>query len=87
MEKQVRIKRLYFRSAHRGSKETDLILGPYAAEHLDTMSDDELDEFEAFLAENDTDIWDWVTGKAEPEETWRYQNLLARLRKIYDVTG
>ena len=66
MEKQVRIKRLYFRSAHRGSKETDLILGPYAAEHLDTMSDDELDEFEAFLAENDTDIWDWVTGKEEP---------------------
>ncbi|HEU5047930.1 MAG TPA: succinate dehydrogenase assembly factor 2 [Rickettsiales bacterium] len=87
MEKQIRIKRLYFRSAHRGSKEIDLILGPYAAENLETMSDDELDEFEAFLSENDTDIWDWVTGKAEPEEAWRYKNLLARLRKIYDVTG
>lgn len=86
MDKTTRIKRLYFRSAHRGSKETDIILGPYAFMNLETMTDEELDEFESFLAENDTDIWDWITGKREPEDG-RYGMLLARLRKRYDVSN
>lgn len=84
MEKATRIKRLYFRSAHRGSKETDIILGPFAAENLEKMSDAELDEFEAFLAENDTDIWDWVTGKTESDDE-RYRDLIKKLRGGYEL--
>jgi antitoxin CptB len=86
MERSVRLKRLYFRSSHRGSKETDIILAPYASAHLESMSDTELDEFESFLAENDTDIWDWVAGKSLPEDG-RYATLIERLRKKYDVSG
>ncbi len=78
-DRETRIKRLYFRSAHRGSKETDLILGPFASKHLAGMSDAELDEFESFLSENDTDIWDWVTGKAQPDNM-KYSGLLSKLR-------
>ena len=85
MDRVTRIKRLYFRSAHRGSKETDIILGPYASEHLKKMNDAELDEFEAFLSENDSDIWDWVTGKYLPEGG-RYTLLLEKLKARYDFT-
>jgi len=86
MEQQTRIKRLYFRSAHRGSKETDLILGPFAAAHLEKMNEEELDEFETFLAENDSDIWDWVAGKSLPEDG-RYTSLIDHLRKRHDLSG
>lgn len=82
MDKETLLKRLYFRSHHRGSKETDLILGPYAAAHLKLMDDTALQEFEAFLDEEDNDIWDWVSGKCLPS-SGRYQGLIASLRKNY----
>ncbi len=82
MTEQTRLKRLYFRSAHRGSKETDLILGPYAAARLATMDSAALDEFERFLNEEDNDIWDWVSGKSSPEDG-SYSILIADLRKQY----
>lgn len=85
MNKEIRLKRLYFRSAHRGSKETDLILGPFAGVHLQAMSDAELNEFEAFLEEDDNDIWDWVCGKSAPAGG-RYAILLARLKKNYELS-
>lgn len=85
MNNPTRLKRLYFRSAHRGSKETDLILGPYAADNLGNMSEAELDEFESFLGENDSDIWDWVAGKYMPEDG-QYVALIESLRKRYAVS-
>ena len=84
MTRETQIKRLYFRSAHRGSKETDMILGPYALKNLDKMSGDELNEFEAFLSENDTDIWNWVVEKSSPAEQ-RYDTLLKNLRALYTL--
>ena len=82
MDKTTRIKRLYFRSVHRGSKETDIILGPYAARALETMSDAELNEFEAFLNENDVDIWDWIVAGIDPEPA-KYQKLIMNLRAVH----
>ncbi|MFB2530850.1 succinate dehydrogenase assembly factor 2 [Paracoccus sp. p3-h83] len=60
-----RLKRLSMRSWRRGTKEMDLILGPYADAHLAGMDDESLDAFEAFLAENDSDLYPWITG-AQP---------------------
>jgi antitoxin CptB len=79
MEKEIRLRRLYFRSVHRGSKETDLILGNYAA-CLKDLSDAQLDEYEQFLDESDNDIWDWVSGKWLPEGG-KYHLLIAALQK------
>ena len=84
MNREILLKKLYFRSAHRGSKETDIILGEYAENKLQNMNDVELAEFEEFLAENDTDIWNWVIGKTAPENG-RYQRLLGELTKRYEV--
>ncbi len=82
MERETRLKQLYFRSAHRGSKETDLILGPYAATHLADMGEADLNEFEDFLSEDDTDIWNWVAGKSAPDDG-RYEALIEALRARY----
>jgi antitoxin CptB len=85
-DRAIRLKRLYFRSAHRGSKETDLILGPFAKARLPEMDDAALDEFETFLEENDNDIWDWVSGKSFPADN-KYDALIGLLRKNYELPG
>jgi antitoxin CptB len=64
---EVRIKRLKYRAWHRGFKEADLILGPYADAHAASMEDAVLTEFEYLLTAPDQDLYDWILGRAEPE--------------------
>ncbi len=61
-----RLKRLAMRSWRRGTKEMDLILGPYADAHLAAMEGATLDLYEALLHENDQDLYPWITGAALP---------------------
>ena len=56
-------KRLRYRSWHRGTKEMDLLLGRFADRRLADMSAPELDAFEALLAENDPDLYNWISGR------------------------
>ncbi|WP_114965942.1 succinate dehydrogenase assembly factor 2 [Alkalilacustris brevis] len=63
---EARLKRLRMRAWRRGTKEMDLILGPYADARLAVMSPAELDLFETILEENDQDLYLWVTGKGTP---------------------
>ena len=58
----MRLRRLRYRAWHRGTKEMDLILGPYADAKLPAMPASELDRFEALLEEMDTDLFDWLMG-------------------------
>ena len=58
----MRLRRLRYRAWHRGTKEMDLILGPYADAKLPAMPAPELDRFEALLEEMDTDLFDWLMG-------------------------
>lgn len=62
-EPATRLKRLAMRSARRGTKEMDIILGRYAEARLGAMSPAALDLFEALLDENDQDLYQWVTGQ------------------------
>jgi antitoxin CptB len=62
----IRRKRLLFRSWHRGTRETDLILGRFADAHLAGFDDAQLDRYEALLECNDADLFDWVSGRAPP---------------------
>jgi antitoxin CptB len=59
-----RIKRLKMRSMRRGIKEMDLILSHFAQTALAQMSDEELVKYDFLLAENDHDLYSWVTGTA-----------------------
>jgi antitoxin CptB len=62
----IRRKRLLFRSWHRGTREADLLLGPFAERHLGEMTLGQLDLYEALLEENDATLYDWISGRAEP---------------------
>jgi len=59
-----RLKRLTMRSWRRGTKEMDLILGPFADAHLATMSEADIVTYDALLNEIDTDLYLWLTGKS-----------------------
>lgn len=47
--KELRIKKIKWRSRTRGMKETNLLLGTYALANADKFTDSELDQFEALL--------------------------------------
>jgi antitoxin CptB len=63
---EIRRKRLLFRSWHRGTRETDLLLGSFAERHLAALSEAQLERYEALLQENDAALFDWITGRAAP---------------------
>ena len=58
-----RRKKLLFQSQHCGWKENDFLLGCYAVEVMDSLSEADLDAFEALLRESDNDIYNWVTER------------------------
>lgn len=56
-------KKLMFQCRHRGTKELDLVLGPFAETWLPGMSAAELGILGTFLDEPDPDIFDWLSGR------------------------
>ena len=62
----IRKKRLSYRSWHRGTRESDLIMGRFADAHLAGFDENQLDRYEALLECSDADLFDWVTGRATP---------------------
>lgn len=65
---EVRRKRLRFRSWHRGTREMDLLVGQFADRHLGGFEPAQLDRYEALLLEADPDLYNWMTGAAEPPQ-------------------
>jgi antitoxin CptB len=63
---EARLKRMAMRSWRRGTKEMDLVLGPFADAHLATLSEGDLATYDAILAENDQDLMAWVLGQSPP---------------------
>lgn len=67
MNDEARLKRMRMRSWRRGTKEMDLILGPFADSQLTTLSEDDLTLYEAVLLENDQDLYPWITARMRGE--------------------
>jgi len=59
-------RRLRYRAWHRGTKEMDLLLGPYADAHTPGMATIDLDRLEALMEEADTDLLKWAMGQETP---------------------
>jgi len=70
----IRLRRLGMRSIRRGTKEMDIVLSRYAAARLESLSPEMLDLYEAFLEENDQDLYQWVSGQVAPPERFRELN-------------
>jgi antitoxin CptB len=58
----VRRKRLLHTARYRGFREADILIGGFAEAALPSMSDEELDSFEAILGLNDHDLYAIIVG-------------------------
>jgi antitoxin CptB len=62
----VRRRRLRFQCWHRGTQESDLILGSFVEGPLKSLDGAQLDRFEALLDCTDPDLFDWIFGVSAP---------------------
>ena len=61
---ETRLKKISYRAWHRGFREADLILGPFAEQRLAALSPAELDAFEVLLDQPDHDLYGWIIGRS-----------------------
>lgn len=58
-----RLGRITFRAWRRGFREADLVLGPFTDQVGPTLTDEELTDFEALLAQDDDhELYAWIIG-------------------------
>ena len=75
--REARLKRMRMRSWRRGTKEMDLVLGPFADAELEAMGEAELDLYDRLLTENDQDLLPMVLGQRPAPEG--LEALMARI--------
>jgi antitoxin CptB len=75
-----RLKRLIFRAHHMGSNENDLLFGGFAERYLAGLTAEQVDRFEILLAENDNDLFNWITGKEQPPASFDH-DVMALIRR------
>jgi len=61
-----RRKRLIYQAKHRGTKETDFMIGGFAEAHMADLSDAQLDRFEMLMDQPDLLLFDWISGRVPP---------------------
>jgi len=69
-------RRLTYRSWHRGTKELDLLFGPFADACLSALDATALNQFEELLLAPDPDVYNWIVGREAPDA--EYDTLVLR---------
>ena len=59
-----RQRRALFHAWHRCMREMDLLLGTFADARVDSLTGEEMDQFEALMEVLDGDLYAWLTGSA-----------------------
>ena len=77
---EIRRRRLRYRSARTGTKETDLLVGDVIARLGHALPPDEVAQAERLLAASDVDITNWISGRA-PVPAEHDTPFMARLRR------
>lgn len=81
-----RRRRLLYRANHRGTKETDLMVGGFVTRNIATFSEADLDELEAVLELLDVDLADWLSGR-RPVPAEVMTPMLARMAEACSQLG
>ncbi|NQW10932.1 MAG: succinate dehydrogenase assembly factor 2 [Alphaproteobacteria bacterium] len=80
-----RRKKLLYRSAYTGTKETDVLLGAFAERHLAALTDQQLDDYEHLLAIEDPRLYKWIAGReAAPPE---YDTEVLAMIRTFELRG
>ena len=80
---EARLKKLKLRAWRRGFREADLILGPFADQHVQDFTESELDWFEALLEQPDQDVYGWILER-EPTPAEFDGPLMSKLKRFRD---
>lgn len=56
-------RKLVFRAWRRGFREMDLLMGSFADEHMEGLSEDGVAEFERLLSLPDWEVYAWLIGQ------------------------
>ncbi len=81
-----RRRRILFRSWHRGTREMDLLMGRFADAHIGTLSEVDLDVFEALIEVPDRDLFAWLTDAAEVPSNYD-TDLYRRVKAFHTHAG
>jgi antitoxin CptB len=81
MDRETRLKRLHFRSHHRGTREADLLIGGFFDAHGRGWDDAEMALFETLLEEQDVDIMAWAMGTQPVPQRWQ-GSIVAALKTL-----
>ncbi|PIE16120.1 MAG: succinate dehydrogenase assembly factor 2 [Rhodobacterales bacterium] len=76
---KTRLKRLKMRSWRRGTKEMDLVLGPFSDTELAKLEPEQIALYDQMLNENDHDLYGWVAGHIPTPAP--YLDLITRINK------
>ena len=79
-----RRKKLLFRAWHRGTRELDLILGPFADAQIAELTDSELDMLDELMRLPDPQLYGWLVGETSvpPEYDRGVFRKLAAFHKV-----
>jgi antitoxin CptB len=79
-----RRRRAVWRASHRGTKELDILIGRYAEAELSLMPENELLQFEKFLAVPDPELQDWLlTASVVP--ALEFADVVKAVRKFHGL--
>jgi antitoxin CptB len=81
-----RRRKLLFRCWHRGTRETDLIMGRFADAHIADLTEGELDQLEQLIDVLDRDLLAWVTREYPPPKS-HDTALFRRLQQFHHGDG
>ena len=70
---------LIYKSWHRGSKETDILLGDFAKAEIYNLNDQELKIYTELIEENDWDIYEWILNE-KVEIPLKYTQIILKIR-------
>ena len=82
-----RRRRALFRAWHRGMREVDLLLGPFADAHIASLGDHDLADFEALMEVPDDELLTWIVGRAPVAPNYRspvFDSIVAFNAKSHD---
>jgi len=74
------LKKLTYKSWHRGTRENDLLLGPFADAVLPTFTEAELAAYQEMLNHDDKDLFAWITGQ---QQIPKKEVMVRRVREFY----
>ena len=67
INKEILIKKIIYRSTHRGTKEMDLLLGKFVKSNISKLSISELNDLLNLLEAEDKILEKWIFNKTEKE--------------------